>query len=153
MEENILAFTTEHLDECAQLAVEVFNGEPMNQQWTMETARIRLQEILNTPGFVGFIWRKKAILGFVVGNCEQWENTLRFELKTICVRPDKQAQGIGTNLLHQLVDTLLTFHVSSVYLLTLKEGLAEAFYTKNGFHKSHRVVFMSNQLVYSMVKP
>lgn len=96
---------------------------------------------------------KKAILGFVVGNCEQWENTLRFELKTICVRPDKQAQGIGTNLLHQLVDTLLTFHVSSVYLLTLKEGLAEAFYTKNGFHKSHRVVFMSNQLVYSMVKP
>ncbi|WP_414583157.1 hypothetical protein [Scytonema sp. PCC 10023] len=74
MSEEILTFTTEYLDECADLAVEVFNGEPSNQHWTRETARRRLLEMVNTPGFVGFVWRKKETLGFVVGNCEQWED-------------------------------------------------------------------------------
>ena len=147
MSEEILRFTTEYLDECADLAVEVFNGEPGNQHWTRETARRRLLEMLNTSGFVGFVWRKKETLGFVIGNCEQWENSLRYELKTICVRPDTQSQGIGTKLLHQLMNTLATMDVNSIYLLTAKDGQAEAFYTKNGFQRSPRVILMSYQLV------
>ena len=141
--EEILAFTTEHLNECAHLAVEVFNSEPGNQHWTRETARIRLLEMLNTPGFVGFVCQTQQLLGFVVGNCEQWENALRFELKTICVRPDRQGQGIGTKLLHQLMNTLATMNVNEIYLLAAQDGQAEAFYTKNGYQRSPRVVLMS----------
>lgn len=147
MSEEILAFTTEYLDECAHLAVEVFNAEPGNQHWTRETARIRLLEMLNTPGFVGFIWRTQEMLGFVVGNCEQREDTLRFELKTICVRSDRQSQGIGTKLLHQLMNTLATMNVTSIYLLAAKDGQAEAFYKNNGFQRSPRTSVMSHQLI------
>ncbi|MBN4007016.1 GNAT family N-acetyltransferase [Nostoc sp. LPT] len=147
MKEEILTFTVEHLDECANLAVEVFNGELPNQHWTRETARVRLQEIFNTSGFVGLVCRSWEMQGFVVGICEQWENTLRFELKTICVRSDRQGHGIGTNLLQQLVNTLKSMNVNSIYLLTSKDGLAEAFYTKNGFQRSPRMIFMSHQLI------
>ncbi|MBW4630802.1 MAG: hypothetical protein KME30_02515 [Iphinoe sp. HA4291-MV1] len=46
MSGKIQTFTAEHLDKCANLYVEVFNGEPWNEQWTIETARLRLLEIL-----------------------------------------------------------------------------------------------------------
>lgn len=146
MLEEILAFTTEHLDACAHLFVEVVNGEPWNEHWTRETARMRLFETLNTPGFVGFVWRQNQLLGFVVGYCEQWDDGKHFYLKEICVRPDKQRQGIGTMLLSQLTNTLATMNVSLVYLLTMKEGQTEAFYMKNGYQRSPRMILMSQRL-------
>lgn len=71
MSEEILAFTTEHLDACANVFVEVFKDEPWNEHWTQQTAKMRLLETLNTPGFIGFVLRHNEVLGFVVGYYEQ----------------------------------------------------------------------------------
>ncbi|MEH2086365.1 GNAT family N-acetyltransferase [Nostoc sp.] len=145
MSEEIQTFTTEYLDKCAHLYVEVFNGKPWNEQWTFETARTRLFEIINTPGFVGFVFKQDELLGFVAGYCKQGQKSKSFYLEEICVQPYKQHQGIGTKLLNQLMDTLTVMKVTGVYLLTKKDGQAEAFYTKHGYQRSQQMIFMAKR--------
>ncbi len=145
MSEEIQTFTTEYLDKCAHLYVEVFNSEPCNERWTFETARTKLFEILNTPGFVGFVFKQDELLGFVAGYCKQGPISKSFYLEEICVRSHKQRQGIGTKLLNQLRDTLTTMEVTGVYLLTNKDGQAEAFYSKHGYQRSQHLIFMAKR--------
>lgn len=145
MSEEIQTFTTDHLDKCANLYVKVFNGEPWNEQWTIETARLRLFEILNTPGFIGFVLQQDELLGFVAGYCEQVQKGKGFYLKEICTRSDRQRQGIGTKLLNQLMNSLTAMEVTAIYLVTMKDGQAEAFYSKNGYQRSERLIVMSKR--------
>jgi aminoglycoside 6'-N-acetyltransferase I len=145
MSEEIQTFTTEYLDKSAHLYVEVFNGEPWNERWTFDTARTKLFEILNTPGFVGFVFKQDELLGFVAGYCKQGQKSKSFYLEEICVQPHKQRQGIGTKLLNQLIDTLTAMKVTGVYLLTNKDGQAEAFYTKHGCQRSQHLILMAKQ--------
>ncbi|MBD2678570.1 MULTISPECIES: hypothetical protein [Nostoc] len=75
MSEEIATFTTEYLERCAYLYVEVFNSEPWNEQWSFTTARTRLFEIINTPGFVGFVFKQDELLGFLAGYCKQGQKS------------------------------------------------------------------------------
>ena len=147
MSEEIIAFTSEHLDACANLLVQVFNNEPWNEPWTFKTARILLLQVFNTPGFVGFVLLGDSeIIGFIVGYCEQSCNHRRFFLREICVHSDKQRQGIGAKLVRQLIDTLSTMNINLIYLLTMKDGELKNFYTKSGFHQSPNTVLMLQEL-------
>lgn len=145
MLEQIQTFSTEYLDRCAYLYVEVFNSEPWNEEWSFNTARTRLFEIINTPGFVGFVFKQDELLGFLAGYCKQGQKSKSFYLEEICVRPDKQRQGIGTKLLNKLMDTLIYIEVNRVYLLTNKDGQAETFYTKHGYQRNQQMIFMRKQ--------
>ncbi|WP_445637147.1 N-acetyltransferase domain-containing protein [Nostoc sp. DSM 114161] len=145
MSEQIQAFSTEYLDRCAYLYVEVFNSEPWNEEWSFNTARTRLFEIINTPGFVGFVFEQDELLGFLAGYCKQGQKSKSFYLEEICVRLDKQRQGIGTKLLNKLMDTLIYIEVNRVYLLTNKDGQAETFYTKHGYQRNQQMIFMRKQ--------
>ena len=144
---HITAFTADHLDDAAALYVEVFNNPPWNDRWSVETARKRLADILDTPGFLGNVYVDHGLLGFAVGYCEQWHSGLHFYLNEMCVRTDRQRMGIGAALIEQLVQTLQQMQVENMYLLTMRDGPAEAFYAKHGFRTSPRMVMLSRRLV------
>ncbi len=146
MAEEIKVFTAEQLDEASHLYVSVFNAEPWNDLWTFETARKRLSDILQTPGFIGFVCLEHELLGFAVGYCEQWFDNTHFYLKEMCVRTGMQRKGIGTRLIDHLERALAEMNVDRVYLLTMKDGQAEAFYAKNGYRTSPRMILMSHRL-------
>lgn len=129
--EEIRALTLDHLDECASLWVSICNSEPFNEHWTLETARKRLSETLNTPGFVGFVFFDNEPLGYAVGYCEQWDAERIFYLKDIVVKTDMQRRGIGTKLIRHLEKVLKEMNVNHLYLLA--EPTAEGFYAKNGY--------------------
>ena len=42
-----------HVAEYAELFVSVFNAEPWNDSWTIETAQIRIENMMRTPTFIG----------------------------------------------------------------------------------------------------
>lgn len=131
MREEIRTFKLDYLDECASLWVSICNSEPFNEQWSLETARKRLSETINTPGFVGFALFGNELLGYAVGYCEQWDAGRIFYLKDIVVKTDMQRQGIGTKLIRHLERTLTEMNVKHVYLLA--EPTAEGFYAQNGY--------------------
>ncbi|MBW4511220.1 MAG: GNAT family N-acetyltransferase [Scytonematopsis contorta HA4267-MV1] len=143
---QIKPFTAEYIDDCAWLFLEVFNSEPWNEKWTFANAVLALQQILNTPNFIGFIWQEDMILGFVLGCCEPTDTGKRFFLKEICVKNNQQRQGIGSQLLSYLTQYLVEIDVKLIYLLTRKNSNAEFFYSKQGFVQSSIMTMMVKHL-------
>jgi len=135
------------LDKCAALFVSVFNRPPWCDQWTLESARGRLSDIVKSPGFVGLVAVSEGeMVGFAAGCCEQWFDGQHFHLREMCVVPELQRRGVGSRLLADLEKKLQQTEIRQVYLLTREGGPAGAFYTKNGYHASSRTVLMSKRL-------
>lgn len=146
MTREITAFTAAHVDPTARLYTAVFNGAPWNDWWTLATARKRLTDARDTPGFLGYACFEEALVGFVLGYCEQWFDGAHFYLKEICVDTDRQRAGIGTRLLQHLECALTMMGVSRVYLLTMRDGPAARFYAKNGYYSSPKMGLLVRRL-------
>lgn len=133
-------FRRDNLEDGARLYCTVFNEPPWDNDWTVDRAQRRMSEIIETPGYRGYIAaREEELIGFVMGNLEQWYTGEHFYLKEMCVRPSRQRRGIGTALLEHLGDELRREEVERVYLLTMQESPAHAFYDANGFRSNDRM--------------
>jgi aminoglycoside 6'-N-acetyltransferase I len=144
--EEIRTFSPKDLDACAQIMVMVNNRDPWHEHWTLETAKARLWEIANTPGFVGLVCWINGIAGYALGCCEQWDTYKNFCLYEIAVIPDAQRQGIGKSLLSHLEKILASKDVHKIYLSTLRGSNAEVFYTKQGYRESKSTMTMIRYL-------
>ena len=142
MEGCIREFTADTLDDCASLFVSVFNQAPWNDSWTLESARKRLSEVFSTPNSMGFVFYEYKISGFILGHCEQGPDGKEFHLAEMCVRSDRQRQGIGSGLLAHLEEELNQMAINSIYLITARDGQAEAFYARNGYRVNSRMIVM-----------
>jgi aminoglycoside 6'-N-acetyltransferase I len=139
------AFETAHLDAAARIFVAVFNATPWNDSWSEASARARLADVVETPGFVGVALQDgRELRGFAIGHTEQWFTGRHFLLQEMCVRTDLQRQGVGTALLGALEDRLAD--VEQVYLLTDQDGVAHRFYEHCGFRAARRVGVMTKRI-------
>lgn len=139
---EMLPLTSENLEPCIELYMNVFNSEPWNESWTYETAKERLTDLLNTPKFLGFLFHvDHNPVGFIAGNSKVSYQGLTFYLAELCVNNQLQGKGYGSKMLHSLEDELQKRGIKSLYLLTANDGLAEAFYRKNDYVvNEHRIV-------------
>jgi ribosomal protein S18 acetylase RimI-like enzyme len=136
------------IPDCAEVFVKVFGNEPWNEEWHIADARARLEEIYHTPGFHGiFVASDYEMLGFAMGYAEQWRRGKKhFYLKEMCVLTEHQRRGVGTNLIHVLCQDLMTMDVEAIYLLTAREGPAQAFYERLGFDVNPKMIMMGRYL-------
>lgn len=146
LEIRITSFSPEQLDAGAEIFRAVFNGPPWNDDWSFETARKRLSDILRTPGFQGWAATEDGLVGFLIGNLEQRCQRLSYCLQEMCVRSGLQRQGIGTRLLDQAKSELAALGTEDLYLLTMAGGPAADFYAKNNFWSNRRHIVMSHRL-------
>lgn len=136
-----------NLSAVVTLYCEVFNASPWNDHWTKETASRRLTEAIQTPGSLGLLlWHEGQLVGGLVGYQEQWFDGSHFFLKEMFVAPNRQRQGLGTQLIHHLRRILTTQGVGRIYLLTARGSAAADFYAKHGFFVSPRMDMMSCRL-------
>lgn len=134
MAETIVPLTENHLKQCAELYIKVFNSEPWNETWTYHSAIERLTDLIHTPKFLGFLlYENDNLIGFIAGNSKKSYSGLTFYLAELCINNKTQGKGYGTKLLHFLENELNKRDVQSLYLLTATGGLAEAFYLKNQY--------------------
>jgi aminoglycoside 6'-N-acetyltransferase I len=136
------------IPECAKVFAAVFGNEPWNEEWRVADAQARLEEMVHTPGFHGLLVASDdELLGFAMGHTEQWQRGKKhFYLQEICVLPDYQQRGLGSGLVHVLCQDLMAMDVEAIYLLTAREGLAQAFYEKNGFATNPEMIMMGKYL-------
>jgi ribosomal protein S18 acetylase RimI-like enzyme len=141
------ALQRDDLKTCAEVFVEVFNGPPWNEDWSVSSALPRLTEIAGTPGFEGLkVLSGDRMTGFLMGYIESFDAGGDFYLKEMCVLPDMQRRGIGTALLDQLKARLIEKGAEKLYLLTARDGPAAQFYEKNGFYTSDKMIMMGHWL-------
>lgn len=143
---TVVPFAVGHLAAAADLYVTVFNSAPWHDRWTAATARLRLADILATPGAFGFALLDGDLLGFALGFAEPWFDGAHFYLKEMCVRTDCQRMGLGSRLLRHLEQALQERRIDRVYLLTAHEGPAQAFYAKHGYYTSPKMRLMAHRL-------
>jgi len=136
-----------HLKECSLIYVETFNGEPWNDKWDTTTSYKRLEDIYNTPGFVGMVvYDEEKLLGAVLGNLEQWFEGYMYNLKEMFVKQDEKGKGIGSLLMMALEKSLSQLGTTSISLFTSKGDLTEKFYLKNGYSQEEDMIMMCKSL-------
>ncbi|MBM7613974.1 GNAT family N-acetyltransferase [Alkaliphilus hydrothermalis] len=130
---GIYKMDKEDLMKYAELYVELFNAEPWNDRWTVATAYKRLENIYNTPHFVGMKYLESGeIKGAIFGNCQQWYLGMHYNLMEMFVVADSQGKGIGASLMMTLETELKLLGVNTIILFTSKDE-TDVFYKKQGF--------------------
>lgn len=137
-----------NIEACTELYTYVFNGEPWKENWKKNDARERLIDIFSHPKFVGMgIYdEEQNIIGFLAGYTERWINSNHFNLIEMCVKTELQSKGMGTELMKQLEIKCRQNNISRIYLLTARSGQAEAFYKKNGYYVSPKMIMIAKRL-------
>lgn len=141
--ESLEGMNRDQVMECAQLYVKVFNAEPWNDEWTMETAYQRLIDIFDTPNFAGVLYQEEGRLkGAAFGNIEQFYDGRHYMLKELLVSPDIQEKGVGSDILLELEAKLKSFGVTTMVLFTSQGTETCRFYLSNGFEEWTNMVMM-----------
>ena len=151
MNTELKRLNSTNIEEATKLYIDVFNGEPWYDGWELEDARERLEDIFNNPNFIGngIYDDKEELIGFLLGYTEKWLSSNNFYLNEMCVKTDLQSKGIGSKLLKEFENICEEKKISRIYLLTAREGQAEAFYKKSNFYVSPKMIMMSKRLDFS----
>lgn len=132
-----------HIDDYVNLFIKVFNGEPWNDSWTLETAEKRIIDMMSTSTFYGLaLYEDNRCIGIIFGQKEQYYNGIHFQIQEFCIDNDYQRNGYGTFLLNEFLSKLESMGIYQIYLLTCKGYRTECFYNKNDFISSNDMVLM-----------
>lgn len=135
--------TIELIDDLAVLFVNAFNKEPWNDNWTIEQAKERLTDIINTQKFCGMAsYEDKKLVGFIMGKGEQYYDGIHFQILEFCVDNKMQGKGLGRKILKEFIKTLESKGIYKIFLLTLRNEQTEGFYRKNGLVTDENMCLM-----------
>lgn len=144
---NIMSIKEEHILACTKLYIDVFNAEPWNDEWNLESARKRLNDIYIAPNFEGVLYIEDGqVKGAIFGNCEQFYDGIHYNLREMFISNDLQGKGIGTKLLQELEKQLKVLDVTTVILFTSKGNKTSKFYLKNNFEEWHDMAMMGKEI-------
>ncbi len=138
-------FHESDLDLCVELFASTFAQPPWNETWPPHLVRARLEQIVTTPHSFGVVIGDATIKGFALGFSEPWHEGTHFYLKEMCIDHASQRQGLGTKLMEFLSAELAARDTRRIYLLTARGEGAEAFYAKQGFYTSPKMILMARR--------
>lgn len=145
MNVEIVNMELSEVAEYAKLFVSVFNSEPWNDNWTEETAVLRLENMMRTNTFIGkALYSENELKGFIFGQKEYYFNGIHFQIQEFCVKQIEQGKGFGKLLLQSLKEELTRIGVVNIYLITSKGDRTEGYYQRRGFVTSDNMILMTN---------
>lgn len=131
------------LDECASVFKNAFSAPPWNEEWSMELAKIRIEELLSAPASIGYVYEENScIIGFVAGRKTTYLHGIEYFIDEFCISPDTQGQGIGSKMIDCISHELKELGFVDIVLNTVRDFPAEKFYLKNGFVRKDDMIFM-----------
>ncbi|MBL3646001.1 GNAT family N-acetyltransferase [Peribacillus muralis] len=146
MQNTIRVLSEKDLEEESKIFTNIFSSNPWNEPWSLQTSYKRLLDISKTPGYIGigYFNSNNQMIGFLVGNEEQWADSKHFYINEICVLNNIQQNGVGTSLLKYLGNILTQRKVDAAYLSTERgKGKPELFFRKNGFVTNESRILMT----------
>lgn len=146
-DEAIQRFGLEALDTCAELFVATFNGPPWHDAWRPDQARAYLEDIVRSPGFMGFLLTvADRPVAFCVGRVNRWYQGDEYMVHEFGVRPEAQRRGYGTRLLASVESAAAAAGCRAIVLLTRRDLPTAAFYAAHGFNVSPHIALFYKAL-------
>ena len=99
------------------LYIRTFNQAPWNDRWETWSVQKRLMQMAKAPDFYGLmLYQENDIVGFILGNAQQYYDGIKFEIKEFCIDPRFQSGGYGTTLLAEFEKRLLAQGIDEIIL-------------------------------------
>ena len=132
---------------CATVFCDAFAAEPWKEQWSIQLAETRIDELTGSSLSVGFVYEENGeILGFAAGRIVSYLYGREYVIDELCISPKVQGRGIGSALLRHIMDEMKARGIVAVVLQTTKGYPSEQFYLKNGFVQSQDMITMYHGL-------
>ena len=140
---NIQPIQAAHLERYAEIYARAFSGEPWNDRWRVEDAKIHISEIMESRQSYGLEYVADGVVaGFILGASMLFHYGRTFEINDLAVHPGYQRQGIASKLLARCLEDVKRQGIAGVHLITAAEGVLPSFYEKFGFRRERHVMLM-----------
>ena len=144
---NICPVTMEHATRYGEIYAAAFAGEPWNDPWRPEDARIHVRELLETKTAYGLEYVEDGkVVGFLVGTSMLFHYGRTFEINDLAVDPAYQGRGIARRLLERCKEDMKARGIVGLHLITSGEGFLPEFYGHHGFKQENEVILMGMEL-------
>jgi len=144
----IKPFSMSDLQNCCELYVRTFNGEPWYDHWTVETAYDRLLELAENKRFLGYtLWNDDELIGAVFCFLKTYYNGSEIFVEELWVSSDYQRKGYGMKLMDEVEKYATENGITSVTLFTGKNKPSFDFYEKRGYNHLENLAYMHKRTV------
>lgn len=144
---RIREMNVQDIGACADILCSVYNNELWMCRWDKETAVEYLKDFFENKKFVGFVAEEEGeVIAGIFAHEKVWWNSSEVFVEEMFVTPEKQGNGIGTSLLHQVEEYVKKHNLAGITLSTNKYAPAPKFYEKNGFVHCEHVIFMAKEM-------
>ena len=135
------------LNDLVEVFIEAFNSEPWNDEWTIDSASKRLQQMIRCDGFYGLAaYSEDKLVGLILGNCAYYYDGIDFVVKEFCVDKNIKGKGIGSILLDEFTSRLKDKEIRRIILNTYRGEATEGFYIRKGFNTIEDMICMSKEI-------
>lgn len=133
----------EDLQKCGELYAKAFPIEHWGIDWNPDNASEYLSDYYEQKKFVGYVYEEDdVIIGCIFALCKISGSKKEIYINEMAVLPERQGQGIGTQLLKSILDYSKGEGLAGVVLYTSEYAPAFKFYEKNGFKLSQGTICM-----------
>ena len=118
-----------------ELFTGVFTREPWNDDWSDEAQLdLYLSDLVDQSNSLTFgLYEGQALIGLSMGRIKHWYTGTEYCIDELCIRTDRQRQGLGSYFLEELQRQLQSMGIEQIFLQTDRDVPAYRFYLKNGF--------------------
>ena len=125
------------INDCVEDFILSFNSPPWNENWSKERAAEYVNDVFNSPKFVGFIMNNNdENIAYALCFRRYWWNEddqYKLCMELFFTKPEYQEKGHGTTLFEHVEKYAKDNGLKSIMLYTKKDKPAFYFYEKNGF--------------------
>lgn len=118
-----------------ELFTSVFTIEPWNDDWSnQEQLDLYLSDLVGQSNSLTFgLFEAGELIGVSMGRIRHWYSGTEYYIDELCVRTDKQGNGIGTYFVNEIEKAIKEIGLVQIFLQTESSVPAYGFYQKNGF--------------------
>lgn len=132
---------------CAEILCSVYNNAMRQCCWTQENAVAYLTDISRMPRFLGYVAvEEDEVFGAIFAREKIWWNNHEVYVEEMFVRPERQQNSIGSQLMRRVEDDVRRHALAGVTLSTNRYATAAQFYRKVGFADCGHVLFMAKEM-------
>lgn len=118
-----------------ELFVSVFTNEPWNDDWSnQEQLDLYLSDLMGQSNSLTYgLYEEEKLIGLSMGHIRHWYSGTEYYIDELCIRTDRQGNGIGTYFLKEIERGIKEIDLVKIFLQTENTVPAYHFYQKNGF--------------------
>lgn len=121
----------------ANIIVQVYAESPWNEEWSIENAAMRLNELAMTPGCLAIgAFKAKDFIGFAIATPHTSVTGRGLYIAEIAILPQHQRKGVGTDLLKCLEVTARDAGFLNAWLVSRRTGGVASYYGHSGYQQS-----------------